>query len=67
MLGNELVTDGDFSNYETVAIVNTAHTELGQWVIVHSQLQGTYQYAALQRLDTIGFNSLDVAELEVYV
>ena len=68
MLGETLVTDGNFASYHLVTKIAGPPPALGVWFVAGSGLTGSaFRYVALQRQATTGFATLEIAEIEIYI
>ena len=67
MVSNTLITNGDFSTYETIKQIAGPHPGVGFWFIFPVHRQEQFRYVAVQRRATTGQSTLEITELEIMV
>ena len=66
-MGNTLVTDGDFSSYKQLTIIDGPTPDYDYLYVIHLDLKEKYRYVALQKNNSDPESLLSASELEVYI
>ena len=68
LLGNSVVTDGDFSSFKTLTVIEGPPPALRYYYVIHLNSSLEYRYVGFQRKanSIIDENFIEFAEVEVF-